>query len=189
MQITVIAGIEIKDVEAFKRRFLSKTAINSDSGCWMWTGAKDRKGYGKFSVGGACNHEGKRRNSMVTASRVSYELFIGRIPESDGYHGQCILHRCDTPSCVNPEHLFHGSNMDNVKDMDKKGRRVTVAKRGSEHKNSILTEEVVEQLFDEIKERTSTQGELAKKYGVSLATVNHIKTGQLCSHITGVMRK
>ena len=51
---------------------------------------------------------------MVTASRVSYELFIGRIPESDGYHGQCILHRCDTPSCVNPEHLFHGSNMDNI---------------------------------------------------------------------------
>lgn len=79
--------------------------------------------------------------------------------------------------------------MDNVKDMDKKGRRVTVAKRGSEHKNSILTEEVVEQFFDEIKERTSTQGELAKKYGVSLATVNHIKTGRLWSHITGVMRK
>lgn len=76
--------------------------------CWIWTAATRSTGYGVFS------YKGK----PVTASRVSYTLYKGEIP--DGLH---VLHTCDNPSCVNPEHLFLGTNKDNVEDRKAKNRR------------------------------------------------------------------
>ena len=73
----------------------------------MWTGAKNTGGYGMLSV----------KNRMVTASRVSYETFIGPIPE-----GKYVCHTCDQPACIRPEHLFVGSARDNSADRDSKGR-------------------------------------------------------------------
>lgn len=76
-------------------------------GCWMWTGGIVH-GYGCWEV------DGRRER----AHRWAWELFVGPIPE-----GMHVLHRCDNPPCVNPNHLFLGTQTDNVQDMDAKGRR------------------------------------------------------------------
>jgi hypothetical protein len=164
-------------------RFMAK--VQRGDGCWLWTAAKDSKGYGRFSLGGSHTPEGKRRNSMVAAHRFSYESVHGPIPSGPGFHGYCVLHRCDNPSCVRPDHLFLGTNKDNVQDMDRKGRRVNAQKRGNEHPNARLTPEKVARIYQMACAREKPQWRIAQEFGVCLATVNHIKTGRLWAHLTG----
>lgn len=174
--------------EGTKTRFMAKVILAA-SGCWNWHGGKDRKGYGKFSIGSSKNPDGTRRNSMVSAHRAAYEIFIGPIPTASGFHGTCVLHKCDNPSCVNPDHLFLGSNADNVHDMDAKGRRVNRQALGSAHGNAKLTEAKAIAIHQLIKSNTKAQSEIALEFGVCLATVNHIAKGRLWSHATGVRKK
>ena len=82
------------------------------AGCWLWTAHLNDKGYGKAIVGG---WRGRR---CVRAHRRSYEVFVGPIPD-----GLNVLHRCDTPSCVNPAHLTVGTQSENVKQGWDRGRR------------------------------------------------------------------
>ena len=89
-------------------RFMSKVAVNGDSGCWEWTAFKDKDGYGFLRVKG----------KGWKAHRFSYELFKGPIDK-----GLNVCHSCDNPECVNPYHLFQGTQSDNMKDMTSKGRR------------------------------------------------------------------
>ena len=93
---------------------IAKHVTLGESGCHLWMGSKDRKGYGRIFVG-----SGK---SPAFTHRASWALFNGEIPD-----GLCVLHRCDVPSCCNPEHLFLGTVADNNADMDSKGR----ARRGA----------------------------------------------------------
>jgi len=94
-------------------RFLSKIDKTAPDGCWLWTAGKFspvRHGfgrYGAFWVGG----------KMRYAHRVAWEIFIGDIPSDMN-----VLHSCDNPPCCNPEHLFLGTQLDNVRDMISKGR-------------------------------------------------------------------
>ena len=89
------------------KRFLVK--INKqDSGCWIWTAGTTSDGYGQFSLGG-----GPKR-----AHRVSYEHYVGEIPD-----GMLILHECDTPLCVAPEHLRVGTYAENTADMYERNRQ------------------------------------------------------------------
>lgn len=88
-------------------------AILNIKGCMNWTAAGCDGRYGKFTLGSRLNGTKKTYN----AHRVSYELFIGKIPK-----GEYVLHRCDNTLCVNPEHLFLGTQYDNMQDMIKKGR-------------------------------------------------------------------
>lgn len=90
-------------------RFWEK--VNKTDTCWLWTAATDRRGYGKISAGG---HSGR----FLTAPRVAWELARGPIAV-----GLSVLHRCDTPACVNPDHLFLGTQADNLRDMVSKGRQ------------------------------------------------------------------
>lgn len=79
------------------------------SGCWIWIGATDGKGYGHMASA--------YKKSPMKAYRVSYELFNGKIPK-----GLVVRHKCDIPSCVNPNHLEIGTQKDNMQDASKRGR-------------------------------------------------------------------
>lgn len=81
--------------------------------CWEWALSKDRVGYGRLKV-----QEGSRSLFRHTsAHRYAYEIWVGPIPD-----GACVLHRCDNRACINPEHLFLGTQQDNMRDMHAKGR-------------------------------------------------------------------
>lgn len=89
------------------KRFFAK--VQKTDGCWLWTATRNEDGYGRFLPGG-----GVRR--PIGAHVFSYREFVG--PTND----LCVLHRCDTPACVNPAHLFLGTQADNMRDMTAKGR-------------------------------------------------------------------
>lgn len=90
------------------KRFHTKYIIDPITGCWNWTGARTSAGYGELGLNG----------KIVTAHRLSYMIFRGEIPD-----GFLVCHTCDKPECVNPDHLFLGTNRDNVNDMIQKGRQ------------------------------------------------------------------
>lgn len=96
-------GRKINNFETFWNR------VDKSGECWEWLGGKDRDGYGRIVING----------KWWGSHRLSYTLVKGEIPK-----GLVICHSCDNPGCVNPSHLFVGTQTDNVKDMDSKGRRV-----------------------------------------------------------------
>ena len=94
-------------------RFMEKVCPEALTGCWLWTAAVDAKGYGRIFNG--LTPAGNKR--PVIATHVAWDLFVGT-----DRAGLNVLHRCDTPSCVAPHHLFLGSKKDNTTDMMTKGR-------------------------------------------------------------------
>jgi hypothetical protein len=96
-------------------RFEEKIHIEPNCGCWLWTAGVCKKGYGTFEL--------PRHTGSIGAHRLSWQLHRGPIPE-----GMHVLHRCDIPSCVNPAHLWLGTNADNVADRVKKRRTFNVRK-------------------------------------------------------------
>jgi len=148
-------------------RFKDKYSIDEDTGCWDWTGYVNDNGYGKFYING----------KPQRAHRVSHELYNGEIPE-----GMCVCHKCDNRKCVNPEHLFIGTQSDNMKDASNKGRVVLPMLNGEDCGSSKL---IKSQVMDIFKSPLS-HGKLASKHSVSKATVWKIKTGQTWSHVTGL---
>ena len=101
--------------EGYKK---NRYAINNKTGCWSWLLVKNKKGYGQV---GYCG-------KIWQAHRLSYIKFVGEIPK-----GMCVLHKCDNPSCVNPEYLFLGTDADNARDRKAKGRNADF--RGSKNPN------------------------------------------------------
>ena len=95
-------------MSTLEERFLAKV-VKTD-GCWKWIGATTSSGYGCIGLG---------RRRKLQAHRVSYELYVGEIPE-----GRMVLHRCDNPPCCNPDHLFIGTQTDNMRDAARKGRNI-----------------------------------------------------------------
>jgi hypothetical protein len=103
------SGTSPNPMATLEERFWSK--VRKTDQCWLWTAGKHVFGYGRIRV----LHDGKW--SMVEAHRVAWEIANGRVPE-----GLWVLHSCDTPACVRPDHLFLGSQTDNMRDAVMKGR-------------------------------------------------------------------
>ena len=139
-------------------RFEAK--VSRGAGCWEWAAFRQHQGYGQFHTG----REGDRK--MSYAHRVAYEIYVGPIPK-----GLLVLHRCDNPPCVRPEHLFVGTTMDNIRDRDAKGRQN--GPKGETHHSAKLTAKDVR----EIRRRSHAFGEgieLAMEFGVSNCTISKI---------------
>jgi len=127
-------------------------------GCWLWKAGKDGKGYGLIGNGSHYDFH------KILAHRLSWMLYNGPIPD-----GLCVLHKCDNPICVNPNHLFLGTKGDNAKDRDEKGR----VAHGEEHYKAKLTKKQVEQIR-QLRLVGLKITEIAKLFDVSKGHVSEI---------------
>lgn len=143
---------------ASRERFESKFRITP--GCWIWTGAKSKCGYGYATMDGV----------YMSAHRASYQLYKGRIEK-----GQHIQHSCDNRICVNPDHLTAGTRQENIQDMVNKGRQA----RGEKNCNAKLT---AAQIL-EIQADTRKLVDIAKDYGVTHASISFIKSRRIWRHV------
>ena len=148
-------------------RFDSKVIPEPNCGCYLWTASTNKSGYGKYSNG---------KSQWVLAHRYAYEHVNGEIPKN-----MLVCHKCDTPSCVNPEHLFVGTHKDNAADRDKKSRRV--ATKGSARSWSKLDEDKVRDIRNLYFRGGVSTWALGKHYGVSSKTVYDIVNGNRWKHV------
>ena len=141
-------------------RFWKKIKFPDDlvDGCWFWTAAKNKKGYGRFGF----------TDILYQSHRFSYMIFKGEICE-----GLCIRHTCNNPSCVNPHHLLDGTNQDNVDDMTEQDRQA----KGEDHGMAKLTEIEVDEIFGQLLQKFSKKG-LSIQYNVSEMTIYKISIGK-----------
>ena len=162
--------------EDVKKRFWAKV-IKTDE-CWLWTASKRAKGYGAF----VWRSSGKIIQGR--AHRFSWELHKGPIPED-----KCVLHKCDVPACVRPDHLFLGTKAENNADMVAKGRHVKGGtyssgnyRRGVKHHAAKLDEETVKKLRHDREDGMSFP-KLAKKYGIAISNAFLIVKGKIWKEV------
>lgn len=143
-----------------EERFWAKVRKSDDrDGCWLWTGTVNHKGYGYITD--------KPSRTRWSVHRLSYVMAFGPIPE-----GRSVCHRCDTPACVRPEHLWLGSAADNTADMMAKGRHRRI------HGEALRLDGLTECTVREIRARYAAGGvshqALADQYGVAKSTISHV---------------
>jgi hypothetical protein len=136
--------------------FVSKPL--AEDGCWEWIGRKNYKGYGQMKI----------KDRGILAHRFSYELHIGKIPD-----GLCVCHHCDNRACVNPNHFFLGTNADNTRDRDQKGRKAL----GEHNGKSKLTERDVIKIKNMLPGGMSAS-EIARQFNSASNTIFAIKVGR-----------
>lgn len=155
--------------KALESRFWAKVEpaqcvhLGFEAPCWVWVGSHIPEGYGALWVDG----------QQLGAHRVSWELHRGEIPK-----GLCVLHKCDNRSCVNPDHLFLGTKLDNIRDAKEKGRNA----RGASHGSAKLTDDDVVSI-----RRRRAAGESGKKlaaaFGVSDTMIYKIASHKAWQHV------
>lgn len=143
------------DPRDLETRFHDSYIPEPNSGCWLWIKSiRKESGYGSIGDGGR----------VFPAHRISYELHRGEIEE-----GLLVCHKCDVRSCVNPDHLFLGTQQDNMDDMREKHREA----RNETHGRAKLTDRQVQ----EIRDAEGYQYEIAEKYSISRSYVAALKLG------------
>lgn len=163
-----MAGKRRSSFRSFAEYFWAKVDKSAD--CWRWTGAIGGTGYGSVNLGG-----GKWKKSH----RLAWELTYGEIPAGNGHHGTVVAHRCDNRWCVNPDHLFLCSQVENVRDMHAKHRE----SRGEKHGNN-LTEQDVLRIRESVLWRAK-HADVAASFGVAASLIGLIARGERWNHIGG----
>jgi hypothetical protein len=146
-----------------KQRIEEKVERVPEGGCWIWMGTTTKRGYGQIVS----------NNRKHYAHRASYETFVGEIPK-----GMHVCHVCDNVYCVNPDHLFLGTQKQNLEDMARKGRS-TIGERNPMAK---LTEKDVQKIKAEIHYGLDDL-DIAVAFNVSRQTINNIRNGKVWSHV------
>src|SRR3990167_298323 len=159
---------QLSTVIPCEKRFWSKVNKGTNNECWMWNGSKDREGYGSVY-----RWENRKRIYITKAHRYSWALTNGSIPD-----GLKVLHHCDNPSCVNPSHLFIGTQSDNMKEMYNKNR---ANNRGSANPNTHFSEAEIISMRGNYKRGDAAS--LAKKYNVHIDTIYNIIRKVQWTHI------
>lgn len=150
--------------------------VDKSGDCWLWTGIRVKStGYGLLSLPG---------DKLISAHRIAYEVQVGPIPD-----GLFVLHHCDNRLCVRGDHLFVGTQAENMADMVRKGRAATGHRQGTwthpgsrakgeRHGCAILTIDQVRSIRNRIA-HGERQTDIAADFGVSKSTVNAIKAGRI----------
>ena len=141
-------------------RFEENYIPEPNSGCWLWLGTLHHDGYGQIRING----------KLHRAHRLAYELFRGPIPDGLG-----MLHACDNRACVNPDHLYAGTNIENMRDMTSRGRALV----GPRNHSSKLTADNVRI----IRFSALSHTELARIYGVSRPAIRNVRIGAAWGHV------
>jgi|Wag4MinimDraft_6_1082665.scaffolds.fasta_scaffold02228_9 hypothetical protein len=161
---------EIKMTKPYIRHSMSAAerlehySAPGNNGCIVFTGSRQASGHGEIA------YKGRK----FRAHRLSYITHVGPIPQ-----GMVICHKCDNPPCINPEHLFLGTQADNLKDARQKGRMKAPNPRGERHGLAKLNAEKVAA----IRSDQRTQREIAKEYGVHQTTIKNIKLNRTWKHV------
>jgi hypothetical protein len=158
-------GVELLDVRAGVRRSIKWPTLEGivfKGDCWIFTGkSKTSSGYGQIHVDGR----------HWQTHRLSWTLWNGPIPD-----GQCVLHRCDTPLCVNPVHLFLGTRADNNADRARKGRNAPI--RGERNPRARVSDAQADEIRALYRQGQLSQREIAALYDIAQVTVSHIVRGK-----------
>lgn len=165
-------------MKSLEKRFWSKINKLGPDECWLWTGATQGFGYGVLN---SCVN-----NKLVRAHRLSWNIHNGDIPAN-----MFVCHKCDNPLCVNPKHLFIGSNTDNVHDMWKKGRASPPPRNGSipplhlgeNHPNSKLTGAKVLEIRKLSRDGINGR-QLASLFKITPAQISNILRNKQWRHIS-----
>ncbi len=176
---STLAGIPQQVID----RFWAKVRITP--GCWLWTASTRSKGYGAFA------YQYNGRTIQDRAHRLSYRIHVGPIP-----CGLFVLHKCDIPAGLNPNHLFLGTNQDNIEDMLTKGRHVSGGthcgkgkystgkyQKGIDHHAVVLTEEAVRSIRNDYATGAFSYSALAARYELSLCHAWRIVNRKAWSHV------
>lgn len=149
------------------RRFDQKWIPEPNSGCWLWTGCTNKHGRPFIGLGSATQ-------GSALAYRVSWLLHRGPIPE-----GMAVCHHCDNPSCVNPDHLFLGSQAENLRDMRQKARQRSVRQPGA----ALFVRKLTAEDVRDIRASDAPSREICERYGVTSAAIVAVRARKTWRHV------
>lgn len=171
-------------LEGLVERIMARVEFDPNSGCWLWPGSPIRGGYGQICTG---------HSTFRKVHRVMFEWGCPDIYVKELF----VLHRCDTPACCNPGHLFQGTHADNMADMARKGRsflqkhpersvlgRHLFRAQGEDSPKAKLTNEEVREIRAAYVPHKVTLAFLAAKYGVHLSSIYNAVKGRTYSVVT-----
>jgi len=160
-----------RDGTTVEERFWEKVIVGEEEICWEWiAGQRGGYGYGGFYYGG----------KTLNAHRASWLINCGDIPE-----GLQVLHTCDNATCVNPSHLYLGTNYDNIQDRVKRGR--SADRHGENHPFSRLKLKDIMEIRALAKDGDITTTAIAKKFGISIGHASDIINGKKWRKAKGVV--
>lgn len=151
-----------------KDKLKRRSKYIKESGCIEWTGATS-DGYGSI-----CVRKKNGKKGTIGTHRLSYQAYFGDIPQ-----GMCVCHKCDNRKCVNPEHLFLGTHLDNAKDREVKGR-------GNHQIGEKCTAKLKEKqvvLIRKLYKHGILQKDIANRFGINPSTISYIITRKTWKHI------